>query len=301
MSRLALFGRALVPVVPLALLTACLIGPDSKRSSPSASDPDFSFMASRGLQVGFIPEADDSEVPPAMREAYRNDAARLVMRRMEEEGSGRSQRVSLPDRLVQSVYNALIHVYNAEHLAARDSVVQYRVHALERVFLDEVVVYVDSSTPWLEPWLAGEQWTGEPHVDRLLRQYDLRVEDVTPLGGGTQALILVPEPVNPYALARKFETVEGMIEAYPNGGAFDGDDITWTVTEKIWEFVYTNGASDCILGCLHHHHWAFEIDRTGEVRFTGSWGDPMPPPPFAAEHTPHGDGMGDPDQSPTGS
>src|SRR5882762_6450811 len=94
---------------------------------------------------------DDSRVPAELRAAYLEDANRLALRDLLAKGFSE---VPIPPDAVQPYYNALVLVYNAAALPARDTVVDvYRIHTMNPV------------TRSLLLWLLGnETW-----VQRLAR------------------------------------------------------------------------------------------------------------------------------------
>src|SRR5690348_12584151 len=71
---------------------------------------------------------DDSRVPAVLRAAYFEDASRLALRDLLATGFSE---IPIPQDAVQPYYNALVLVYNATALAARDTVVDiYRIHTI---------------------------------------------------------------------------------------------------------------------------------------------------------------------------
>src|SRR2546427_5712873 len=71
---------------------------------------------------------DDSHVPAELRAAYLEDANRLALRDLLANGFSE---VPIPQDAVQPYYNALVLVYNATALPARDTVVDvYRIHTM---------------------------------------------------------------------------------------------------------------------------------------------------------------------------
>src|SRR5712672_1921853 len=71
---------------------------------------------------------DDSRVPAELRAVYLEDANRLALRDLLANGFSE---VRIPQEPVQPYYKALVLVYNAIALPARDTVVDvYRIHTI---------------------------------------------------------------------------------------------------------------------------------------------------------------------------
>src|SRR3989454_9832385 len=70
---------------------------------------------------------DDSRVPAELRVLYREDAARLALRELQARpGYGD---IAIPAQLIDTYYTALVQVFNADSLGARDTVVDvYSIH-----------------------------------------------------------------------------------------------------------------------------------------------------------------------------
>ncbi len=71
---------------------------------------------------------DDSRVPAELRAAYFEDASRLALRDLLANGF---TEISIPGEVVRPYYDALVLVYNANAIPARDTVVDiYRMHTI---------------------------------------------------------------------------------------------------------------------------------------------------------------------------
>ena len=113
----------LLSVICLGLWWACT----------NTTEPDSDFELEIGqfpnLEYPVIAPANDALTPDSIRSAYREDAARLAVRIMHEVEEEVATVVEIPEKLWNTLYAALIHVYQAYQMAARDSVVNmYDIH-----------------------------------------------------------------------------------------------------------------------------------------------------------------------------
>lgn len=235
-----------------------------------------------GIEV--TSNSDDSGVPALLRETYKEDAALLTMVWVHEQGGSQAQEVELPAETVTKFYESLIRVCNASGLAERDSVVSlYNIHAVLAVpdiVLHEVIVAVDTSMTWVHAWRQGQRLTGYSEIDELMQQYDLQLESFTQ-SWSTMAFVVLsaPSPLNIKALVVRFEGIDGVIFAEPNGWAGGGNRIVAFDVHSDWVILdYSVGWGDCPSGCIYRRYWRFQAYSDNRVVFLGSLGPPAPPP-----------------------
>lgn len=227
-----------------------------------------------------VSNGDDSQIPESLRVVYREDAARLALRHLEATGDPARSDVELPATLVGSLYSALVHVYNARDLPARDSVVDlYAVHTFPVPEVLRLTLGVDSTAAWVQALRSEQVPTGNERFDELVdahdlgleRYYDLRLMyDVVTLRAAT--------PLNTIALAPLFRDIEGVLTADPSGWAGDGNDIRATAEADGWRLAYSRGFGDCPAGCTGRYTWIFRVFADGRVSYEGAAGGAPPPP-----------------------
>jgi hypothetical protein len=215
------------------------------------------------------PPVDDTGVPAELRAAYREDAARLALRHLAEQGDLDEQSVTLPAGLVDELYGALIRVYHATDLPGRDSVVTPQpIHTFGNPVLHSLIVSVDqTAADWPRAWRDGEALTGEPSVDALVEDYGLRVESYYDWPSGHAAVLHTDDPLNLKALAARFEGIPGVRYAEPNGLAGDGNDIDALRGDTYWQLDYSIGSGDCPAGCIQRYTWRFRVYDDGRVTY----------------------------------
>lgn len=220
---------------------------------------------------------DDRTVPDSLAALYRVDAARLALRVVYDDERPEREEVELPTALVNEIYDALALVYNATGLDSRDWVVErFPIHTFPNPEVFELIVGVDPSKEWVGAWQSGQRFTGNTHIDRLLEAYDLSLEAYYDWSSGHAANLRASTPLNVAALAMRFEAIDGVRNAEPNGWGGDGNDIRARSRGEDWELEYSVGYGDCPAGCIQRHYWTFLVDLGGFVRYEGDRGDPIP-------------------------
>lgn len=226
-----------------------------------------------------IVNADSSSISDSLRQVYWDDAEILTIRTLEQGGGCARKRAMLPDGLLRSIYNALLHVHSATGLAARDSVVSmYCIHAFGSN--RQLFVLVDTSYAWVQAWRRGERFTGNPEIDELMECFSLNLVDFYIFPGDIlgQAYLQSEMPINPMVVAEKFRGIEGVQDASDGCCVGDGDDITVSIGENYLQLNYSDGYIDCPSGCGQRHVWAFKIQTDGTIEYLGNSGDPTNPP-----------------------
>src|SRR5437899_1201243 len=101
---------------------------------------------------------DDSRVPAELRAAYLEDANRLALRDLLANGFSE---VPIPQDAVQPYYNALVGVYNATALPARDTVVDvYRIRTSGNPTTRSLLLQLVGTEPWAQHLARREIPTG---------------------------------------------------------------------------------------------------------------------------------------------
>ncbi len=219
---------------------------------------------------------DDSRVPAELRAAYLEDANRLALRDLLANGFSE---VPIPQDAVQPYYNALVLVYNATALPARDTVVNvYGIHARGPATRSLLLQLLGTET-WVERLARREIPTGEPAVDTLLARYSLSVGTVYTLHDGDVLITLgPPEPLNITALAGLFRGISGVRFAEPNNLIGAGNDIGGLIDGSRVLLDYSVGYGDCPSGCIARRFYHFAVRDDGTVEYLGASGSPPPHP-----------------------
>lgn len=202
--------------------------------------------------------------PDSVRQAYYKDAQQLAVRTMAAEND---PTVRIPDHRVEPFYDALLAVYDARRIPARDSILD--IHAREQVSLHEISVGVDATVGWTEAWQNEEGQTGYARIDDLLETYELSLERYLDFDDKGAAILRSKDPLNPAGLRTRFEDIPGVRYVESNSQMGHGADIRADVHETGIRLRYTRGWGDCFSGCIHEKTWTFRVDDSGRVTFKG--------------------------------
>ena len=220
---------------------------------------------------------DDSRVPAVLRAAYLEDANRLALRDLLANGFSE---VPIPQDAVQPYYNALVLVYNATALPARDTVVDvYGIHTFGRPGTGSLRLWLSGTEEWIQRLARREVPTGEPSVDTLLARYSLSLGSASVMHDGDVLVTFgPPEPLNIDALAGLFRGIAGVRFAEPNNMFGDGNDITGSIEGSRVMLEYSVGYGDCPAGCTARRFYHFAVHEDGTVDYVGASGAPPPQP-----------------------
>ena len=223
----------------------------------------------------FKSNPDDSQLPAPLRAAYFEDATRLALRDLL---AGGYAEIPIPQEAVQPYYAALVLVYNATGLPARDSVVAvYDIHTFPSPTTRSLMLWVAGSEEWVQRLARRELPTGEPTVDSLLSRYSLSVGSAYTMHDGDVLLTLGPsEPLNVTALAPLFRGIAGVRFSEPNGTVGDGNDIQGSTNASAVRLAYSGGYGDCPAGCIGRRSYTFSVQADGTVEYLGASGGPPP-------------------------
>jgi hypothetical protein len=224
-----------------------------------------------------ITPGDDSLIPDSIKSLMKEDAAFLTLRDVYLDSAKKETLVILPENSVESYYSGFVHIYNADTLPARDSVIEmYKIHAFPIPAAHSIIVAIDSTKDWVEAWKNGERLTGNQQIDDLMETYDLQLDRYYRWPLYHAAVLSSDNPINIYALSKKFASIDGVIYAEPNGVCCDGNNITGSLESDYIMYEFSFGWGDCIAGCASRHYWVFQVKFNGAVIFISSFGDPLP-------------------------
>ncbi len=220
-------------------------------------------------------QADDSNMSDSLRAIYLDDSHRLAFRDFMASDSNWIDAIEIPETMVNMHYNGLVHLFNAQGIAAVDSVVDFvPVHTFPNPVMKRLLVVVDTSATWVVHWKRGESLTGNPEVDSLMVAYSLQVQQCRLfLGKSYLALLTTREYWNIAAIASLFSQIEGVEISEPDGYGGDGNDIVGSVKTEHVLYDYYLRWDDCPAGCTEEHGWLFKVSFSGEVEFVDSRGN----------------------------
>lgn len=219
--------------------------------------------------------AHDANLSEERRSRYRKDAEKLAVRYINNRDSTQTE---IPPELVNLLYNGMIHVVNADLPEANEATnPDYKVHALTPPQPRAVVVYVDTTAPWLDAWRDSTTQTGNGDIDELLSRFDFSLSEYQQFESSDTGIAKLrsDRPINGYAVGRLFESLEYVKRAGPEQ-VTDGSDISVLFFDNYLRYAFVYRWGDCPSGCINQHAWHFKVYEDGRVAFIKEEGSPLP-------------------------
>jgi len=228
------------------------------------------------------------EAPDSLRAFYEFDASKLALRNLYATDHPDTSQVIIADYHKEEIHDALVALYQAYELPARDEVVDFfNVHALGDPLTNSFVLYADTSFAWVKNWENGFVASGNAVCDQWVDSLDLRFtfdpifEYVEEFDETYLAIHFESDmPLNIAPLLREFEGVNGIVQAKDAELVLDIEkDIVYTdfLDQGYLEFVFRYAWDNCQDICLNEHLWTFRVyEDDCSVAFTGDSGDPLP-------------------------
>ncbi len=228
------------------------------------------------------------EAPDSLRAFYEFDASKLALRNLYETNHPDTSEVIIAEVHKEKIHDALVALYQAYDLPARDEVVEFfNVHALGDPLTNSFVLYADTSFAWVRNWENGLLLSGNATCDLWVDSLDLRfsydpaVEFVEELGASYLAIHFESDmPMNIAPLLQEFNNVDGIVFSEDEELVLDVEkDITYKdfSDQGYLEFIFRYAWENCQNGCLNEHLWNFRVNEDDcSVSFFGDSGDPLP-------------------------
>ncbi len=237
----------------------------------------FLFSVQKGIGQ-IIPSS--CTAPDSIVAKYTSDADRLALQTLFHNNLTYTDSVKIPQEFADSMLNALIAVYNAIGLPARDTVINlYTIHTIPIPDMNSVSVSADSNLAWMHNLKNNVIPSGNQTIDSLMTLYNLHVGEYSMHSGHFQYHTVVFQSDSNYntlALSGIFETIPGVFFSDPLELFGDGNDITAFVFSDHIELIYSVGWGDCLCGCIWRRYWKFTIYYDCSVEFVGSYGSSLP-------------------------
>ncbi len=212
---------------------------------------------------------------------YRKDADRLAVRRVYHISSSYRDTVKI-NKVISSVYlRALIAVYNATALPARDTVIKLiNIHTKADPDLNGYSISADSNLIWMKNIRNNIYPTGLSLLDSSILNYGFQKTQY-------QSTFWVPyhsvtykadTNINSLPLANHMYTVvPGIYGCGPDAVPFDGPNIVDSVNANFTDLIYYYGWDDCALGCINQRFWKFRVySNNCTVEYMGDYGAALP-------------------------
>jgi hypothetical protein len=218
-----------------------------------------------------ISSGDDSGISDSIRSSYRSDAAYLAYRHIYLNMMADTALIHIPQPLIDSFYEGLIHIYNCKSITSIDTITKiYAVHAFPEISLYRLVVGFDTSYAWTKQWQEGFTITGNDSIDSLITHYEFELYRKARYRFG---VLVTKIPLNMWVLGQVFNQIAGVRFAEPDGAVGSGNDIIATLNMDHTHYKFTIGWGDCLAGCTQRRYWEYTVSSAGEVKYLGSYGD----------------------------
>lgn len=209
---------------------------------------------------------------------YSVDADRLTVRDAYAYNLLFIDSIIIPQTYSDTLLNALVAVYNATTLSARDTVVSmYNIHAFPNPNINSFSVAADSNLVWMQQLKNGVFPTGNSTVDSLTVLYGLEVWFYF---GGLSGYDIVhfqsDSNYNVLPLSLLYQSIPGVYFTEPGGWGGDGNNITSTINTDHVELIYSIGWGDCPSGCFERRFFKFKVYYDCSVEFVSSYGSILP-------------------------
>lgn len=228
----------------------------------------------------------DCTAPDSVKNAYKTDAQRLGLRRVYKFHAAEMDSTHIPGDRTDTALNALILVYNATTLPARDTVTDMlHIHSFADGGLDspfsftmnKLRIYANETEQWMQDFKLGIIPTSDPVINTFLTNYELTLDNYDDLTSGLDGLFFTSDSnYNLGAVAQEWGQAYFAIggDVGING---DGPDIFLdTVTSTYTQLTFRYGWVACGSGCIYNRYWTFQANYDCTVTYMGSYGDTLP-------------------------
>ena len=214
------------------------------------------------------------ELTRRLERKFKRDAARLALRLEAGEEELRYQNIIISPSNVESIYQALVTVYQEDETA--QSIAKCNVHTFPDPSIDNFNVIFDKNVDWATPLRQGVSETDSDEINDLLDEYNLVISKHVQWNSTQDAItIRSKKPLNMAALANEFYNIEGVAEIDLGVPSIAGNDIKIERVSKGWELEYILQFGS-YSEKAKKHVWKYKVTDDGEVTFLSEEGDPIP-------------------------
>ncbi len=254
-------------------LNLCSIPCSYSMTSFSSSTPCFNCSVSSST----APVSSSCIAADSIIAKYKEDADRLALRRVNSMNYTYIDSINIPEQLSDTILKAIIAVYNATTIPARDSVItMLDIHSFPIPEVKSVLVSADPGLAWMQQLQNNIIPTGNSTIDSLMEKYYLIMNSYhtwSNLLSYHSVEFKSDSSYNMLMLANKFETIPDVMYASAINIPGDGNDITDSIYPNFVELVFSLGWGDCPSGCTARRYWKFHVFHDCSVSYLGSYGN----------------------------
>ncbi|MDX5512214.1 MAG: hypothetical protein LPK01_08330, partial [Hymenobacteraceae bacterium] len=178
----------------------------------------------------------------SIKDRYMNDAQRLALRKIFRQNLSYVDSIQIPQSHTDTVLNALLAVYNATTLPARDTIIGTGSSGIHTnpvtPLMQNLLLEADPSAPWVPQLLAGNS-TSDSTLNHIINSNQLYVIRQPSYWFGLIYIELKTNTnKNLHPLLVQLKTVPGIIEVYKNHHWYDGPDIYDSIYSDHVELIY---------------------------------------------------------------
>lgn len=211
---------------------------------------------------------------------YIDDADRLALKRIYQQNLTYTNSITIPQTIADTVLKALIAVYNATALPARNAVVSnYSIHTFPYPIMKALNVVADSTLPWMNQLKLGNIPIGNSQIDNLLSNYNLTIQNYNNYYGIMLNHVVTFKSLSNYnmvPLTNLFNNIPSVAFSETVNVIGDGNTISASIYPNFVQLIYSIGWGDCLAGCIYRHYWEFLVYYDCSVEFVGEFGSSIP-------------------------
>ncbi|NLA23364.1 MAG: T9SS type A sorting domain-containing protein, partial [Bacteroidales bacterium] len=219
--------------------------------------------------------------PADIEEQYKVDASVITLRKFYENNLSYKDSIEIPNEHLDTVLNALLAVWNATSLPARDTVVDLlEISTAHDYAVKYFNVRVNQSAIWAQKLYEGYTETGNDTVDNILNTYNLSIYNSFPWGTDFYFQFTSQDNYNMPELSKLFDSISGVKYVLAACG-YDNPRMYKNIEAYIlpnYVFLkYSYGWGDCTSGCIDWRYWEFKVYYDCSVEYWGSYGSELFP------------------------
>ncbi len=210
-------------------------------------------------------------------DSYYGDAQYMALQHTFNTLSPEVDSFQISTAFTNTFLDALIAVYNATSLPARDTVVEMiDIHHLANPTMNSFNVSADPNLDWMVN-LSNDQFpTGNILLDAMMMSHGYEV--TTYLEYNDQnffhtAFFKSEMNHNLNPVVNALDADSGVYNAEQNWLGGDGNSLEGEITDTYIELIYTYAWGDCFSGCAYSRSWTFRVYDNCDVEYMGSEGD----------------------------
>jgi hypothetical protein len=203
---------------------------------------------------------------------YRRDADRMALRNVYRNNTGYKDSIKLSTSLPKAYLDALMAVYNATALPARDTIIELlNIHTAPDPEVNNFNIRASASHVWMMEMQANSSPTSNPAVNNLINKYNLSFTYYQ-TAGNDKVLFVSDSSLNLLPLTQLFLAAPGVVSSDIEKTYNDEKNIVDTLGSNYTDLFYSIGWGSCHDTCDLRRTWKFRVYNNCSVEYMGSAG-----------------------------